>query len=225
MTDRDSRAGAPLNDCWNRIGTWGKETPRCERLADLAHCSNCDIYRGAGRVLLQRPPPRGYLEEWREFLAAKPAGGSPSGRFFVLFELRAQLYALPTSALQQVADASPIRALPHNRSAALLGVVNVRGDVLPCVDLSALIEPLAPPAQRTAVAYRRLLVSRPGNARWVFPVEQVVGLQRLEREQLSAVVSPDAVETLVEGKVVWEQREVQVVSAEALARRLEGFDQ
>lgn len=210
-----------LNDCWNKIGTWGKETPRCARLADVGHCSKCDVYQGAGRVVLQRPAPRGYLEEWREFLAAKPNTGSASGRFFVLFELGGQLYALPAGALEQVANASPVRTLPHNRRPGLLGVVNVRGEVLPCADLAVLLNSPAFDANRSAVSYRRLLVAKPGSARWVLPAEQVVGLQRLEPEKLRENLSGDG--ALLQGTVVWDEREVHVVSVERLAQRLEGF--
>jgi len=210
-----------LNDCWNRIGTWGKETPRCERLAEVGHCSKCEVYRGAGRVVLQRPPPRGYLEEWREFLAARPTTGSTSGRFFVLFELGGRLYALPASALEQVADASPIRTLPHNRRPGVLGVVNVRGDVLPCADLAVLLNLRTADVNRTAVSFRRMLVAKPGAGRWVLPAEQVVGLQRLDSQELR--VAPSAESPLLKGSIVRDGREVHVIDAEGLARSLEGF--
>lgn len=212
---------APLHDCWNKNGTWGKQTPRCERLASVGHCSKCDVYRGAGRVLLQRPAPRGYLEEWREFLATRVASRPAGGRFFVLFELSAQLYALSTFALEQVADSAPIRTLPHNRRSALLGVVNVRGDVLPCVDLAVLLYPGAGDTDRSAAAYRRFIVAKPGAARWVFPAEQVVGLQRLESEQPR--VQELEANSLLQGTVTWAERTVHVVSVERLAERLEGF--
>lgn len=210
-----------LNDCWNRIGTWGKEMPRCERLTDVGHCSKCDVYRGAGRLLLKRPAPRGYLEEWREFLAAKPNSGSSSGRFFVLFELAGKLYALPASALEQVADAAPIRRLPHNRRVGVLGVVNVRGDVLPCADLAALLKLHTSDTNRGATSCRRMLVAKPGAARWVLPVEQVVGLQRLDTPALSAESSPE--ESLIKGSMDWDERDVHVMDVEGLARSLEGL--
>lgn len=212
---------AQLNDCWNKIGTWGEETPRCERLTDVGHCSKCDVYQRAGRIALQRPAPQGYLEEWRKFLAAKPSSASANGRFFVLFELGIQLYALPTSALEQVADASPIRTLPHNRRPALLGVVNVRGDVLPCVDLAALLDSPVGATTRSAVAYRRLLVIEPSSARWVLPVARVVGLQRVEPGQLSEDLFDE--NTLLQGKAAWGERAVHVVNVERLAQRLEDF--
>lgn len=213
--------GVTLHDCWNKTGTWGKETPRCERLVVVGHCSKCEVYRGAGRILLQRPAPRGYLEEWREFLAARLVSGPPSGYFFVLFEISAQLYALPTFSLEQVTDRAPIRSLPHNRRPALLGVVNVRGDVLPCVDLAALLHPASSNSDRSPVSYRRLIVAKPGTARWVLPAEQVVGLQRLEPEQLR--VDESDASSLLQGTVTWHARTVHVVSVERLAERLEGF--
>lgn len=212
---------AQVNDCWNKIGTWGKEMPRCERLIDVGHCSKCDVYQHAGRIALHRPAPQGYLEEWRDFLAAKPASSSANGRFFVFFELNVQLYALPTSALEQVADVAPIRTLPHNRRPALLGVVNVRGDVLPCIDFAALLKPPVAAATRSAVAYRRLLVMKPSGARWVLPVAQIVGLQRVEPGQITQDVFGE--DTLLQGTAAWGERNVHVVNLERLAQCLDEY--
>lgn len=53
--------------CWNDIGVSGDSS--CIELETVIHCRNCPIYRGAGRTLLQRNAPKGYVEEWTNILA------------------------------------------------------------------------------------------------------------------------------------------------------------
>ncbi|HEY9052840.1 MAG TPA: chemotaxis protein CheW, partial [Gammaproteobacteria bacterium] len=36
-----------INDCWNKIGVWGNEKPRCPQLDELIHCNNCPVYAEA----------------------------------------------------------------------------------------------------------------------------------------------------------------------------------
>src|SRR5262249_33650916 len=55
--------------CWNTIGVWGDRTPRCERLPEVIHCQNCEVYCKAGRGLLERLPSQEYLREWQQELA------------------------------------------------------------------------------------------------------------------------------------------------------------
>ena len=49
--------GTAIDDCWNRIGVWGTETPRCPKLEDVVHCRNCEVYSAAGRLVLERRLP------------------------------------------------------------------------------------------------------------------------------------------------------------------------
>ena len=53
--------------CWNDIGVSGDSS--CAELKTVIHCRNCSVYRGAGRTLLQRNSPEGYVEEWTDILA------------------------------------------------------------------------------------------------------------------------------------------------------------
>ena len=71
---------------------------------------------------------------------------------------------MPTSVIAEVAERRVIHSLPHRRTGIVLGVVNVRGELLVCVSLAQLLgvehkpEESAPRERRQAL--RRLLVVR-----------------------------------------------------------------
>ncbi|WP_353259283.1 chemotaxis protein CheW [Prochlorothrix hollandica] len=44
----------------------------CPLLVEAIHCQNCGVYGAAGRSLLQRVAPPGYVEEWIQILADGP---------------------------------------------------------------------------------------------------------------------------------------------------------
>ncbi len=54
------------NACWNEIGVAGDRS--CLELKTYTHCRNCPVYSRAGRQLLQRQAPAGYLNEWTNLL-------------------------------------------------------------------------------------------------------------------------------------------------------------
>jgi chemotaxis-related protein WspD len=80
--------------CWNRIGVWGDAT--CVELNEAVHCQNCPVYAAAGRSLLDREAPSGYLSEWTHVVA-----GENQDRVFdtvsaLVFRLQKEWLALPT---------------------------------------------------------------------------------------------------------------------------------
>ncbi len=47
-----SHPGAPIDDCWNRIGVRGDGS--CPRLAGYIHCRNCPVHDAAAARVLDR---------------------------------------------------------------------------------------------------------------------------------------------------------------------------
>ena len=74
-------SGTDGTGCWARIGVAGDRS--CAELGERVHCRNCPAYEAAGRALLDREPPPGYLAEWAQALAADPHAEA-SGREAVL---------------------------------------------------------------------------------------------------------------------------------------------
>lgn len=171
---------APAVDaCWSQIGVAGDGS--CPELARVVHCRHCAVYVRAGRQLLDQPPPPGYLEAWAHDLVAPTDDAGEASVAVVVFALGPERLALPARVFEEVCEPRPIRRLPHRSGAALLGLVNVDGEIQLCVSLAALlgVEP-APAGGRAA----RLALIEHGGDRWACPLDDVGGVQRIEHGAL-----------------------------------------
>ena len=107
-----------------------------------------------------------------------------------VFRIGAEWLALPMQVVDEVADLRDIHSLPHRRSGVVLGLANVRGELLVCVSMNRLlgIDPAAEAGSRTQrIVHRRLLVIRNEGSRFAFPVDEVHGTQRYDARQLKPV--------------------------------------
>lgn len=219
MSDAWVQTPKELEDCWNQIGTWAVQSQRCPRLASVGHCVNCDVYRSAGRELLKREPPAGYLAEWREFLARPLLRSSATAAFYLYLSTSEKIVGIQTSSLEQVANASVIRRLPHNGSRVLQGVANVRGEVLPCISLNALLATSAMPiANAEEPIYKRMVVATFSAQRWILPAVDVLGLHRHERNDF---VSDDKhARPALLGSIGWQGKTVDILDVETVGELL-----
>ena len=91
---------------------------------------------------------------------------------YLRFQLAGEVYAIPVANLIEVAALGELAAVPGAR-AEFLGVLNLRGLILPVVDLAAVLqlERSAPP--------NRLLVAAVDDLRVGFAVDDVTGIAEL----------------------------------------------
>jgi chemotaxis-related protein WspD len=172
-----------LDDCWSRIGVLGDRS--CEQLAEHVHCRNCPVYASAGERLLDRPLMRNYRRDWALHFASPKESLTPGSVSLVLFRIGPEWLALPTSAFQEVVELRKTHSIPHRRRGALLGIVNVRGELLVVVSLAKLLGvEHSKKADGARGNYQRLLVSNWESQRVVFPVDEVHGVYRCDPEQL-----------------------------------------
>jgi len=184
MPLEQAAAGAPINDCWKRIGVWGKSD--CPELERYFHCRNCPTYSAAALDLLDRELPPNYLGDWAEHFA-QPKGTTEAHTLSsVIFRIGTEWLALSTSVLVEVAELRRIHSLPHRRNQVILGLVNIRGELLISVSLGvALGLDKAVEVKRGAqVVPARLLVVRREGSRLAFPVDEVHGIQRHDPRDL-----------------------------------------
>lgn len=148
----------------------------------MIHCRNCPVYFAAGRSLLDRRPPEGYLEDWSEFLAQDKETGITGTESVVIFRIGEEWLALPTRYFHEVTDALTIHSLPHRRNKVLLGLVNVRGELQLCVSLTGMLglEEAEKSGSGEGPRNTRMAVIGREEHRWVFPVEEVVGVHRFD---------------------------------------------
>lgn len=190
MSDAGDAAGSPPRPerCWAVIGVEGDGT--CLSLPELVHCRNCGVFSEAGRALLDREPPPGYLEEWTRVLEEEKNEG-PSGTFrAAVFRVGDEWLALDTACVVKFGFSREIRRVPHRSGPIFLGLVNVDGELLLCASLAGVLSlPEARETSRAAPAgsAARLVVAARGSERWVFPVDEVDGVLSLDGRDLGDV--------------------------------------
>ena len=200
-----------LNDCWNKIGVWGNR--ECGELKKVTHCRNCIVYSSAAAQLLGAELPEGYLDRWTTHFATPPIVEDRQVRTALILRIGAELLALSPSCLQEIAEGRPIHSVPQRRSSFLLGVANIRGELLICVALDRLLglenkQPEKSPSQRSP--YRRLVVAGREGSRFVFPVDEVHGIHRFNPKDLKEVPSTVAKAqiTCLRGILLWQNKSV-----------------
>lgn len=159
--------------CWKVIGVVGGDRS-CPALVEHVHCRNCPVFAAAGRGLLERVPPDGYLDEWTVRLAeSRPSAAKPIS--LVVFRIGPEWLALDTAAVVEVCEARPVLRLPHRRG-ALAGVVSIRGEVQLCVSLHELFDL----RRDGAPVLRRMLLIAHDDEAWAIPADEVHGVVRFE---------------------------------------------
>ena len=167
-----------IDDCWNRIGVRGDRS--CVELQRHLHCRNCPTYSAAARALLDIPLPRGYTDAWTHHFAQASAQMEDSAHSVLIFRVGAEWLALPTVLCVEVADTRTVHTLPHRRNGAVLGITNVRGELLVCLSLAAIlgVDAGSAPERAGRIGQQRLLVLRSGTTGFVFVVSEVHGVHR-----------------------------------------------
>src|ERR1043165_9076046 len=123
--------------CWQSIGVYGNG--ECRELQKFVHCRNCPVYSKSALQLLERPLPANYRAEWAAHFAKEQTPSPPVRTSAVLFRINAEWLALPTIAFQEVAEQRRTHSLPHQRQGIVVGLVNIRGELLICVSLGRLL--------------------------------------------------------------------------------------
>lgn len=165
------------------------------RTADPTDGSTAQELRA--REFLDRPAPPGYLEEWSRRLVQNDDETSRDLVTVVIFRLHDEYLCMPIRVLVEVTLPQPVHVLPHRTNAVLMGLVNIRGQLRLCVSLHGLLG-VEPPqngdtkhdsASRhaTAEAARRLVIIQERAEAWVFAVEEVAAVHRLDRSTLRPV--------------------------------------
>jgi chemotaxis-related protein WspD len=196
--------------CWKTIGIEGDRS--CHELREFVHCRNCRVYSNSSRALLNQPFPPGYQDDWAEILA-EPLGQSQSVETvsLAIFRLQQEWFALPAHLLVAVTEIVPIRSIPQRSNEVLLGLANVQGELHLCVSVAALlgIRPTSAAASHgSTLTYPRMVIIQLAGAPWVFPVDDMYGIERFEL----ATVKPAPANVsqfyshLTQGVMAWRDR-------------------
>jgi len=182
--------GAEKVACWNAIGVWGNQRPRCERLETVLHCRNCDVFASAGRGMLDRGLPEGYLDEWSEVFYQEKKPLVNASESVLVFRLGNEWIALPTHFVKEITQVGAIHKIPHRDENLVKGLANVRGELKICISLGHLLQldrVNRSKLGRLQGVYERIVVVIHKDTEFVFPVSEVDGLVRYHPSQLENV--------------------------------------
>lgn len=171
-----------LNDCWNTIGVWSTAEDRCERLNEVIHCRNCDVFSRAGREVLERNAPGGYIAQWQKTIAAQEEGSKSALPGVMIFRLGDEWFAVSAQSLQEIADKRVIRRVPHNENPHIAGVVNIGGEIVVCYSMAELLG--VDRREDAQNSYTRLMVVACFDEKYIFPVNEVMGMTRFLEEDV-----------------------------------------
>lgn len=226
----DKLAESGLDDCWNTIGVWGTETPRCPVLEEAIHCRNCQKFSAAGRRLLDRAVPLDYVREWTEVISEKAKEADHAAISMLVFRLGDEWLSLPTAIFREVSAMRPVHRIPHRTNQIVCGLANVRGELLVYISLGRLLG--IKKGKRYALDSikgsfsERLLVIENESQRFVFPVSEIYGIHRYRTGDLfeAPTTIANASASYIKGIFTLEHRHVgcldETVLFQALARWL-----
>jgi len=212
-----------MNDCWNTIGVRGDAS--CPALAPHVHCRNCPVYAAAAAAVLDGDVPAHYLDDWTSHYAQEKQVEERHTHSVVIFRIAAEWFALPTSRFAEVSNVRAIHALPHRRRSVVLGVTNVRGELLVCVSLSHMLsleEATESTQGQQQLIHRRLLVLHDANSRTVFPADEVHGIHRFHPRELQKVPATvaKATATYTTAILPWQNKSVGLLDDQLLLSTL-----
>ncbi len=178
----DFTADRESGTCRLTIGVWGDRS--CPDLREHIHCRNCPVYAQGGRQLLARVPKD--TDAGASTSAPEPVLNNSELRSMLVFRVRGEWLAIRTATAREVVEPVPAHRVPHRNDARFLGLVNVRGELMPCADLGRLLElpNVSKPDNEAEGIWPRLLVLEREQRVWAFPVAEVEGIQRVQPDAI-----------------------------------------
>ena len=212
-------ARAAMVDCWNVIGVRGDSS--CPELERYIHCRNCPVYSRAAVDLLDAAPAQGYVAYWTRQVAEEKALAQRDTHSVLVFRCRSEWLALPMAVLKEIATLRAIRSIPHRRDGVVLGLANIRGELMVCFSLPrvlGLAEAAGHEPRKHRAASERLLVIQREGSRAVCPVDEVHGVHRFDSHALAALPATvaKASANYTRGVLHWQEKPVGLLDDELL---------
>jgi chemotaxis-related protein WspD len=212
--------GANIEDCWNKIGVRGDRS--CAELERYVHCRNCPVYFAGAIALLDRSAPSDYLAGWTAHFAEPKQLKNSETRSVMIFRIGPEWLGLPIEVVSEVTSARRIHSLPHRRGGVVIGLANVRGELVVCASLAHILG-IAPAndsqeGSNLQSLHARLLVIRRDNVRMVCPVDEVHGIQRFHPLALqdAPTTVTKAAASYSRAILVWNKHSVGILDDERL---------
>ena len=173
-----------IDDCWNNIGIWGSELPRCEKLEQYTHCRNCAVYSVAGRKVLERKLTDNYEENWAAVYSKDKQEHITEKESVTIFRLGDEIMAIPTEYVMSVNDIGNIHTVPHQNSNILRGLINLHGELKICISLGRLLElnKAVKEVESMHRVYNRMVEISKDGKEYIFIASEVLGVHHITDE-------------------------------------------
>jgi len=211
-----------LSRCWKQIGVFGDFS--CPKLAGIVHCRNCNEYNKAGRSLLDREISGEFLKEWTENLTGAKEAEALDSISVIVFRVKNEWLAYRALYLQETTNIRPVHRVPLRTNNTFKGVVNINGELLLCVSLADILEyaPEQDMEKTDMMIYKRMVVINKDGERYVFPVDEILGIYRISLCDLKEppVTLSKSPATLIEGVFDLSQKKVGLLGEDKLIHSL-----
>jgi len=177
------------------------------------------VYSTAGASLLDRDLPPEYRKEWTNHYARPKKNGAAGRISCVLFRIGIEWLALPSSVFREIAERRSIHSLPHQKKGVVLGVANVRGELLICVSLGRFLGLERGQAmEKSGKDYDRLVVTEWNAKLLAFPVNEVAGIHSYHPEELKQLPATlgNSASSYTRGIIDWMNQSVGCLDEELL---------
>lgn len=174
-------------------------------------------------VLLERPAPLEYINDWTELLGREKKSAQEENEYsFIIFRLEKEYLALSTLVFSEVYLVKLIRRIPHCTAKILLGLVNLRGKINLCFDVKRLLE-ISNLSSEGPSHLQRMIALRQNSSEWVFVADEVVGLFSYRKSMLTnvPVTLSKSTANYLKGIVEINGKQVSVIDEELLFYSLE----
>jgi chemotaxis-related protein WspD len=210
--------------CWSTIGVWGNAQKKCERLGEVIHCRNCDVFSMAGRGVFERKHPAGYLTQWQKEISSLKEKREKGDVSVMVFRLGNEWLALPVECIQEIVEERKVHKIPHNKGMYILGIVNIGGEINTCYSLMSLLE-IDENLERNRGELQRLIVISVNGERFSLPVCEISGLARYSSSDLlpTPATLGKNMGAYLDGMFHLQELQVAALSIEQIYRGFEGI--
>lgn len=210
---------AKAPNCWSTIGVRGEKS--CEALTRYAHCRNCPTYSEIAATLLTRAVIDEDRDDWEARYATPKHSGDHKDHSVLIFRLGTEWFAIDTGAFDEVVELRALHRLPHRNHPVMLGMTNVRGELVVCVSLDRLLGVSVDTGLGGKA--RRMLILRSDAGRLAVPVDEVQHTHSYRSDEVIVppATSARATKSYTTGIIPYENRMVSCLDALQVIKALE----
>lgn len=174
--------------------------------------------------LLKRKPDEKYISDWtKQYGEKKEEEEEVAEISLIIFRLDKKWFAMTTTVFSEIMTMRKVHHIPHCENEMLIGLVNFRGRLTPCVDLQHVLEIKS---EKDALSGKseeeRMLVVQDKGDLWIFPVSEVYGVSHCDRHEVENVPEEAgrSKDNFLRGIIRWDGRDVGYLDEELLYSRL-----